>query len=249
MPKADSSLNMLIVAAVVALGIGYYVPQTFSQKPPDQGKAEGQTPAPAQKAAAKPAWAASAPGRVEPTGGEVRISSQTPGRIVDVLVAVNDRVLAGDLMLQLADDDLLARVLAARADVAVRKRDRDNENVGKAAQDRRTAYTPAWPRGASSGRSFSPRGDPSPTRGTSTTSAAAPAPGRRSAPGRSGPPRCAAAGWPRGACRCRTAAAGRSPRAGWTGLSSAAAGRENRLVDSGRRISERESRPRPAPRR
>ena len=139
MPKADSSLNMLIVAAVVALGIGYYVPQTFSQKPPDQGKAEGQTPAPAQKAAAKPAWAASAPGRVEPTGGEVRISSQTPGRIVDVLVAVNDRVLAGDLMLQLADDDLLARVLAARADVAVRKRDRDNENVGKAAQDRRTA--------------------------------------------------------------------------------------------------------------
>jgi hypothetical protein len=32
MPKADSSFNMLIVAAVVALGIGYFVPQTFSQK-------------------------------------------------------------------------------------------------------------------------------------------------------------------------------------------------------------------------
>ena len=40
MPKADSSLNMLIVAAVVALGIGYYVPQTFSQKSPNTANAE-----------------------------------------------------------------------------------------------------------------------------------------------------------------------------------------------------------------
>ena len=40
MPKADSSLNMLIVAAVVALGIGDHVPQTFSQKGPHAAKAE-----------------------------------------------------------------------------------------------------------------------------------------------------------------------------------------------------------------
>jgi HlyD family secretion protein len=133
MPKADSSLNMLIVAAVVALGIGYYVPQTFSQKRPDQAKAESAKPAP------KETWVASAPGRVEPMGGEIRISALTPGRIADVLVAVNDRVVAGDLMVRLADEELVARVRAARADVAVRKRDRDNENVGRAAQERRTA--------------------------------------------------------------------------------------------------------------
>jgi len=133
MPKADSSLNMLIVAAVVALGIGYYVPQTFSQKPADTGKAESP------KAVARTAWAASAPGRVEPLGGEIRISAQVPGRITDVLVAVNDKVVAGDLLLRLADEDLDARVHAARAEAAVRKRDRDNESVGKAAQDRRTA--------------------------------------------------------------------------------------------------------------
>jgi len=133
MPKADSSLNMLIVAAVLALGIGYYVPQTFSQKPADTGKAEGP------KAAARTAWAASAPGRVEPLGGEIRISAQVPGRITEVLVAVNDKVAAGDLLLRFADEELVARVHAARAEVAVRKRDRDNEGVGKAAQDRRTA--------------------------------------------------------------------------------------------------------------
>lgn len=140
MPKADSSLNMLIVAAVVALGIGYYVPQTFSQKAPNQAKADTPkasttTPAPVPKTA----WAASAPGRVEPVGGEIRITAQAPGRIAEVLVAANDKVSAGDLMVRLADEEQIARVLAARADVAARKRDRDNETVAKAAQDRRSA--------------------------------------------------------------------------------------------------------------
>jgi HlyD family secretion protein len=138
MPKADSSLNMLIVAAVVALGIGYYVPQTFSQKSPEANKAEAPKALP--KPQPKATWAASAPGRVEPAGGEIRISAQAPGRISEVLVAVNDRVKAGDLLVKLADDELAARVHAARAEVAARKRDRDNETAAKgAAQERRTA--------------------------------------------------------------------------------------------------------------
>jgi HlyD family secretion protein len=145
MPKADSSFNMLIVAAVVALGIGYFVPQTFSQKiaqvtggdAKPEATSQPATPLPAQSQTAT--WAASAPGRVEPMGGETRVSGQLAGRITDVLVGVNDRVLAGDLLLKLADDELIARVLATRAEVAVRKRDRDNENVNKSAQDRRTA--------------------------------------------------------------------------------------------------------------
>jgi HlyD family secretion protein len=72
-------------------------------------------------------------------GGETRISAQAPGRIFEVLVGVNDKVAAGDLLVRLADEELVARVHAARAETAVRKRDRDNETVGKAAQDRRTA--------------------------------------------------------------------------------------------------------------
>jgi HlyD family secretion protein len=48
-------------------------------------------------------------------------------------------VFAGDLLVRLADEDLVARVSAARAEVAVRKRDRDNETVSGAAKDRRNA--------------------------------------------------------------------------------------------------------------
>jgi HlyD family secretion protein len=137
MPKADSSFSMLIVAAGLALGIGYWVPQTLSQKP--AGATATATAAETPKAAARPVWAASAPGRVEPAGGEIRMSAQVPGRVVDVLVGVNDKVSAGDLLVRLADEDLIARVNAARAEVAVRKRDRDNESVSNAARDRRNA--------------------------------------------------------------------------------------------------------------
>jgi HlyD family secretion protein len=129
---------MLIVAAALALGIGYFVPHTFSRRPADTAKAE--TPKAAQsKGESKTVWAASAPGRVEPLGGEIRISAQVPGRITDVLVGVNDQVVAGDLLLRFADEDLIARVHAARAEAAARKRDRDNEGVAGAARERRNA--------------------------------------------------------------------------------------------------------------
>jgi HlyD family secretion protein len=147
MPKADSSLTMLVVAAGLALGIGYYVPQILSHKPtpayaakaeeaPKIVLAQAQTPAPASQ---RQLWSTSAPGRVEPAGGEIRMSAQVPGRVTEVLVGVNDKVAAGDLLIRLADEDLAARVNAARAEVAVRKRDRDNETVAKAGQDRRAA--------------------------------------------------------------------------------------------------------------
>ncbi len=142
MPKADSSVSMLVVAAALALGVGYFVPETLSQRS-GSAKAETPTAAHSKVAQSKPApkalWAASAPGRVEPLGGEIRISAQVPGRITDVLVGVNDKVVAGDLLLRFADAELVARVHAARAEAAARKRDRDGEGVGKAAQDRRSA--------------------------------------------------------------------------------------------------------------
>jgi HlyD family secretion protein len=134
MPRSDSSLNMLIVAAVVALGVGYYVPQTLSSRPSDLAKAESS----GEQASSKSSWAASAPGRVEPLGGEVHMGSLVPGRIAEVLVGINDKVVAGDLLVRLDDEELIARVQSAAAEAAVRKRDRDNNDaVGKPAQDRR----------------------------------------------------------------------------------------------------------------
>jgi len=134
----DSNLSMLIVAAIVALAVGYYVPQTFSAKTADGAKINGS--AAKSKTGTKSAWAASAPGRVEPAGGEVRIGAQMPGRIAEVLVASNDKVGGGDLLVRLDDEELLARVHSLGAEVAVRKRDRDNNDaVGRPAQDRRVA--------------------------------------------------------------------------------------------------------------
>src|SRR5262245_30808454 len=137
MPKGDSSLNMLIVAAILALGVGYYVPQTFSAKPTEPAKVDAST---APKAGSKTAWAASAPGRVESVGGEVRIGAQMPGRIAEVLVSLNDKIAAGDLLVRLDDEELVGRVHSAVAEAAIRKRERDNADaVGKPAQERRSA--------------------------------------------------------------------------------------------------------------
>lgn len=152
MPKTDSSLMMLAVAALVALGVGYYVPRTFSNRPAiETGSVEsGNKPADSanaataaqSKTAPKPgAWVASGPGRIEPASGEVRVGAQASGRIAEVLVAVNDKVLPGDLLLRLDDDDYQARILALAAEMAVRKRERDSGDVatGNLARERRTA--------------------------------------------------------------------------------------------------------------
>ncbi len=154
MLKADSTLNVLIVAAILALGVGYYVPKTFSSRPVEAektGLTTGSTPTsstsgssttatPKTAATTKSGWAASAPGRVEPSGGEVRIGSQAAGRISEVLVALNDKVGAGEILVRLDDGELIARVHAATAELAIRRRDRDgNESTGRLAQDRRAA--------------------------------------------------------------------------------------------------------------
>lgn len=62
-----------------------------------------------------------------------------PGKAADVLVRINDQVKAGDLMIRLEDDDALARLHAAEAEAAVRRRDRDAEGVSRPASERRAA--------------------------------------------------------------------------------------------------------------
>jgi HlyD family secretion protein len=142
MRKRDSSLNMLIVAAILALGVGYYVPRTLSARNGEAARMEARADPVAKQTAgaAKSLWAASAPGRVEPMGGEVRIGAQVPGRIAEVLVSLNDKVSAGDLLIGLEDAELEARVHATATEAAIRKRDRDNTDAGaKPGQDRRSA--------------------------------------------------------------------------------------------------------------
>lgn len=142
MLKLNSTASSLVLAALLAVGVGLVV-ENWS-------RGRGAAPAPSGltsevKAQAKPgiagapAWTASAPGRVEPQNGEIRISPLAPGRIVDVLVRMNDVVSRGDLLVRLADDEALAKLEAARAEADVRRRERDTETVARLAQDRRQA--------------------------------------------------------------------------------------------------------------
>ena len=96
-------------------------------------------PAAGKVADATRVWAATAPGRVEPKGGDIRMSPAAGGRIAEVRVAANDAVVAGDLLIALEEDDVLARLAAAEAEAGARKRERDAETVNRLATDRRQA--------------------------------------------------------------------------------------------------------------
>jgi len=84
-------------------------------------------------------WAAAAPGRVEPKGRELRIVAPAPAVIEEVLAQLNDRVHKGDLLIRLDDEELKAKLAAAKAQVAVRTTERDNVKASEAALDRRKA--------------------------------------------------------------------------------------------------------------
>ena len=84
-------------------------------------------------------WVASAPGRVEPKGGDVRIGPQAAGRVVEVAVKINDRARSGEVLVRLDDADLFIRHDAIEAETAVRKRERDLEPVQRGGADRRLA--------------------------------------------------------------------------------------------------------------
>jgi HlyD family secretion protein len=83
-------------------------------------------------------WQAVAPGLVEARSGEIKIWAAIIGRISEVPVSANDKVLAGEPLLRLDDEEARARIAMAQAQVAMRKRARNDQAAGKAA-DRRKA--------------------------------------------------------------------------------------------------------------
>lgn len=84
-------------------------------------------------------WAAVAPGRVEAASREIRITAPMVGRIAEVLVKPNDKVFAGELLIRLDDGELLARLAVAEAQVAMRKRARDDQSASRRSLNRRKA--------------------------------------------------------------------------------------------------------------
>jgi HlyD family secretion protein len=122
-----------LLAMGLVTGVGVVTPefgQTF--------RAE-ELPVAASGAAAEAPWDAVAPGRVEPRSREVRIGAPAPGRIADVLVEAGDKVVAGELLARLDDEEALAHLAEADARVAMAKRARNDQPVTGAAAERRKA--------------------------------------------------------------------------------------------------------------
>ena len=84
-------------------------------------------------------WQAVAPGRVEACSGQIKVAAATIGVVHKVLVKANDKVFAGEPLIQLADDELRARLAAAETQVAMRERARDEKSATGSAKTRRKA--------------------------------------------------------------------------------------------------------------
>lgn len=127
------SKKVSIWLAVVLTLVGVTVPE-FTQK----FRAE-ELPPPAPDASARNRWDAVAPGRVEPLSREIKISAPIAARIVDVLIKPDDKVFPGQLLVRLDDDEAIARVTAAEAQVALRKRARNDQATPSGSAERRKA--------------------------------------------------------------------------------------------------------------
>jgi HlyD family secretion protein len=84
-------------------------------------------------------WQAVAPGRVEPCSGQIKVATAAVGVVDKVLVKVNDKVFAGEPLVHLADEELRARLAAAKAQVSMRERVRDERSATGSAKTRRKA--------------------------------------------------------------------------------------------------------------
>jgi len=81
-------------------------------------------------------WAAVAPGVVEPRSGQIKIAAPVIGRVSEVMVKINDKVVADEPLVRLDDEDARARVASAQAQVAMREKARNEKSAGKAANRR-----------------------------------------------------------------------------------------------------------------
>ncbi len=137
--RLNSTLSTLVLAVLIAGGVasGVHYFQRLDGKVDAEniGKLltnfsnETATQVASNESAGNKAetWAASAPGRVGPKGGNVKVRAEASGVVVRVLAASSDKVMKGDVLALLKDDDIQAKLAAARAEVAVRLGERDEE--------------------------------------------------------------------------------------------------------------------------
>src|SRR5262245_8330988 len=131
MAKPGRTLAASIVVVLAAFAAGLFFAPPF--------QAEEAYSAARSDASAQKRWTAVASVRVEPLSRDIKIASPVIGRIAEVLVKPNDRVFAGELLVRLDDTEAQARLAAADAQVALRKRVRNDASTPKGSAERRRA--------------------------------------------------------------------------------------------------------------
>lgn len=137
--KIDPTVSAVTAAAIAAIMTSIFLNQLAPRFGGATQTSVGESAHAAEGATPRPVWAASSTGRVEPKDGEIRISAEAPGRIVEVVAKVNDRVQAGDPLVVLSSEDLESRLSAAESEAEVRIRERDEEEAMGVALERRQA--------------------------------------------------------------------------------------------------------------
>lgn len=133
MASKSSSLakTLALLLGIASMGLAGFA--VWIMLAPGQGKAtrvvsSSATPAPAASTVAdapRGPWTASAPGRIEPRAGLIRLSPASIGRVVALPARLNEKVNEGQLLLVMEDKEARSRLQAAEAEVAARKKERD----------------------------------------------------------------------------------------------------------------------------
>jgi HlyD family secretion protein len=129
-PKVKTALLAVLNLAVLATSLAVPAARTYAQAPARAATTD---------AAEEKRWLAVAPGRVEPLSGVIRVAVPVMGVIDEVLVRAGDAVFAGEPLVSLVDHEARARLAAAEAQVALRRRVRNKESAASGAAVRRWA--------------------------------------------------------------------------------------------------------------
>lgn len=111
------SKTQLLTLLVAAGAVGYIVFDKYSDS-----KAYTETPAAPVETID---WVAAAPGRVEPKSGELLLGTSLLGRVGEVLVAVEDKVEEGELLIRLDDAEARAKLASAETEAEALREDRE----------------------------------------------------------------------------------------------------------------------------
>ena len=120
MSKRRTAL-VAVVALIAGAGALYAITAMSPVKPAMWGTSADAPPA--------KRWQAVAPGRIEACSGQIKVATAVVGVVQKVLVKTNDKVFAGEALIQLADDELRARLAAAETQYGL-ARARPGREVG-----------------------------------------------------------------------------------------------------------------------